>query len=688
MSTSIKIARGLADETGRRARRNGISAIRSRVPLVVAQYPGLQRDVRRMKETALANLPDLVARAVDNLAQHGFHVFVARDAAAARDYVLQHISPNSRIIKSKSNQAKEIHLPDALLAAGHTVVETDLGDRINQLMGRRSGHVLAPAISIPPQAIRDTFRKTFGQPDLGESEQELVAAARQHMRPILLDANVGISGANAVTVDGAIVLMENEGNIRAVSSLPAVHFVMAAVTKVVPTLEDGLSVVQAASIFGVGQDFGNYCTVLTGPALAAGPEIHVVLIDDGRLSAREQEPLMCINCGSCLNVCPVFAEIGEEYGGERIGGIGVLQTFVLGHPEQAVRDGLDLCLGCQRCIPACPVAIDTPAITSRLRQRAGSSAMPYVRRQVLHAVISRRALRLARLSLLASERIGLGRALRRRGRRAIDFIPAPGPAPSLGRGVIYPAPSSIRRGRVLFFAGCVMDALYGNIHRDTIYVLNQNGWDVTVPPGQVCCGALHWHAGQSGPVGGLAAQNGAAFRGSDPVVVNSAGCGAFLKEYAHGIVQQDNAGADLAERVFDLSEFLVRTGLRAPHGRLDVTATYHNPCHLAYAQGISREPVDLLSAIPGLVIKPLVEREACCGSAGTFNLEHPDLAWQLARDKADDALTTGAAWLITANPGCLMQLRAGMQARRGAMTVRHLAEVLADAYRQEGDRNE
>lgn len=686
MAIADKIQRGLADHIGREARRSGIGAIRERVPMVVQQYPEIQHHVRQMKEEALSSLPRLVDRAVANLTEHGFFVHVARTAEEAQEYVLGHVPPKSQIIKSKSNQAKEIHLPETLLAAGHTLVETDLGDRINQLLGRRSGHVLAPAISIPVETIRDSFQKSFGQPDLTADEKELVAAAREHMRPILLNANVGMSGANAVTADGEIVLMENEGNIRAVTSLPDIHFVIAAVTKVVPTLEDGLNVVQAASIYGVGQDFGNYCSVLTGPAQIAGPEIHVVLVDDGRMNALsiEPEPLMCINCGSCLNVCPVFSEIGEEYGGERIGGIGILQTFVLGHPNVALADGLDLCLGCQRCVPACPVSIDTPAITSRLRQQvAVRRQIPRLRQRVLNAVLSPRTLRLSRIPLKISERLGISRILRSRGRTAADFIPAPDTRPSPGRGIIFPAPASRRKGRVQLFTGCVMDSLYGGVHQDTIYVLNQNGWDVSIPSDQVCCGALHWHAGESTPVGELARRNGRAFRGDDPIISNSAGCGAFLKEYSHGIGTVTEDAAALSPRVHDLTQFLYDTGFRAPTASLPLSATYHNPCHMAYAQNIQKEPVALLQAIPGLALHPLKEREACCGSAGTFNLEQPALAWQLARDKAQDAIDTGAQCAITANPGCLMQIRAGMDASGGKMTVRHIAEVLADAYRQE-----
>lgn len=694
MSVQEKVRHGLQDTAGREARLPAITAIRDRVPVTVKEYPTLQKDVRHLKERAMADLPQLVQQAATALSERGFQVYLAKDAETARGYVLDHMEPNSRVIKSKSNQAKEIHLPEALAAAGHSLVETDLGDRINQLLGRRSGHVLAPAISVPAEEIRDAFRTTFNQPDLSTDENELVAAARAHMRPILLDADVGISGANAVTATGEVVLMENEGNIRAVTGLPRLHFVMAAITKIVETLEDALSVVQAASIFGVGQDFGNYCTVLSGPATKAGPEIHVVLIDDGRSEARtkEPEPLMCINCGSCLNVCPVFSELGEDYGGERIGGIGVIQTYLLNGSQQALDDGLDLCLGCQRCIPACPVEIDTPGVTSRFRAEISANRrMPAVRRRVLRAVLSRSQLKFGRWLLGLGENLGVNAKLRRRGQKSVDFIPAPDPGPSVTPGRLYPAPASVRKGQVLLFTGCVMDALYGKIHHDTITVLNYNGWDVLVPDGQACCGALHYHAGHVTPVDGLISQNLESLAGTDPIILNSAGCGAFLKEYPHLPSSRHEECDALAQRVYDLTEFLTTFGFTQPTESVARRVAYHNPCHMAYAQRIEEPPLTLLRSVPAMELVPFPEREACCGSAGTFNLEMPELSWRLARDKAQDAVKTEAEWIITANPGCLMQIRAGFEAEGSAMKVLHIAEILAEAYRgskkARGDRH-
>lgn len=668
---TAKIQAALAHKELRAARRRGTQSIRERVPTALQAYPALAQETRALKERALRQLPRLLDSSVHALLSHGFHVVVAKNGSDACDYVLHNIPPQSLIIKSKSNLAKEIHLPETLEKAGHRVVETDLGDHINQLLGRRSGHVLMPALGVDIPAIQEAFRRHYRNADIGSVPEELVSAARRHLRPILESAQVSISGANAVTASGEIVLMENEGNIRAVTSLPKIHFVIAAVNKIVESLEDGLSVVQAASLYGIGQDLGNYCTVLAGPGRDAGPEVHVVLVDDGRLAQieKEPEPFYCINCGSCLNVCPVYAELGEQYGGERLGGIGIMQTFLLDGEETATRDGLDLCLGCQRCVPACPVHIDTPAITNRLKAARRVQPTNPLRRRLLALVLSRRDLSWSRPLLKSSAILGFSRRWHRRGILARDFVPIPDSAPPLS-AALYPAKLPAR-GQVWLFPGCVMDGWFRQIHWDTIRLLNANGYSVQIPADHACCGALHEHAGVPGVVSDLMDRQAQAFSGEDLIIVNSAGCGAFLKQHPNPV----------SSRVRDLSEFLWEQGLKPVPPPVGRTAAYHNPCHLAYAQHISDAPRALLKEV-GYQLTDVTEQEACCGSAGTYNLEFPELAWRLAREKADDLLEGAPDLVITANPGCLMQIRAGVEAQGSKTAVVHLATALWAAYRE------
>jgi glycolate oxidase iron-sulfur subunit len=236
---------------------------------------------------------------------------------------------------------------------------------------------------------------------------------------------------------------------------------------------------------------------------------------------------------------------------------------------------------------------------------------------------------------------------------------------------------------VVFFAGCVMSTALANTDRATIRVLQRWGFDVVNPAGQGCCGALHAHGGDLDRARELARRNIAAFeaQGDAPIVNNAAGCGAMLKDYAHHL-RDDPAWADRARafsaRVKDLTEVLA--GGRTPHmAPQQLVVTYQEPCHLVHAQRISQQPRALLKSIPGLQLREMAESSLCCGSAGVYNVTNPIQSLQLRERKLDNAHATGAEVIVTANPGCLMQLEAGLAARGGGRRAVHIADLLDQA---------
>jgi glycolate oxidase iron-sulfur subunit len=242
------------------------------------------------------------------------------------------------------------------------------------------------------------------------------------------------------------------------------------------------------------------------------------------------------------------------------------------------------------------------------------------------------------------------------------------------------------RARAALFTGCVQRAVFGATNAATARVLARNGVEVTVIRDQGCCGALHAHAGERDRARALARINIAAFErcGADVVVVNAAGCGAALKEYGW-LLKDDPDWRDRASRfaatVRDATQYLAELGLREPPGRLPRTVTYDDPCHLLHAQKVREQPRTLLAAIPGLTVVPLVEADWCCGSAGTYNVTRPELSRKLLDRKLEHIARTGAEIVVTANPGCLMQIESGLR-RAGATTrVVHLIDLLDEAYR-------
>jgi glycolate oxidase iron-sulfur subunit len=291
----------------------------------------------------------------------------------------------------------------------------------------------------------------------------------------------------------------------------------------------------------------------------------------------------------------------------------------------------------------------------------------------------------ARVSVI-TKRLGGTTVLRLVGaRRLADLLAlVPSKASSGALPAIFPAIGA-RRGRVALFSGCVMRAAFADTNAATARVLARNGIEVVVPEEQTCCGALQAHAGARGDSRDLARRNIAALEALDvdAFIVNAAGCGAHLKGYGW-LLKDDPAWSTRAEafaaRVKDASEALVSFGLVARPGTLRARAAYDDPCHLIHGQRISDQPRELLRAIPGLELVPLAEADMCCGSAGTYNVSQPELSRALLDRKIGHVLASGANMLITANPGCQMQLAAGVRAAGAHVTVMHLMDVLDQAY--------
>lgn len=711
----------LTDGDGRRARRHCFGIIRPRSAALIQTRSGLQESISAAKRAVIADeasLDRLLGEAVAALEANGCRVHLAADAREAQEVLARILDGPGLLVKSKSNDAKEVDISAGFSARGITVVETDLGDRICQLAGTPPGHTLAPAIQVPRSRVRELFSRQMGEA-LEDDPAQLVAVARRHLRQVFTEARYGLTGANAIAADtGAIVLVENEGNIRAATSMPEIHVVVTGITKLVPTLEDAFRVVEGASVFGAGQDIGTYVSVITGPAPPEGPgprEVHVVLVDNGRRRAVASgygEAFACVNCGGCLNVCPVYAHIGDRYGGKLLGGVGVLKTAFTEGIEAARRHGLSLCLLCRRCVHNCPVGIDTPKMMARLRSES-VERQPVSLRLLLSTLPLPERRAWAGSVLTCYQRSGVQKLVRTSG--VLDRW-APGLACLEGMLPALPPGTDRRRwpdrldpagvpgedtdgdsdrmrepGEVMFFTGCVHELLLPAVNRATVEVLRENGYRVYVPRGQVCCGALHDHAGQPERARALARKNIEVFesRPDLPVLLNAAGCGATLKEYGEllaGDPAFSRRARAFSERVFDVSEFLAARGLRrAPAGRVG-RATYQDPCHLRWAQGIWEAPRRLLRSIPRLEFVEMDPGEACCGSAGTYFLHHPDLSSALLEEKLAVALATGADFIVTANPGCQLYLQSGLRRLKPARAVRvvHIMELLAAAYRGDG----
>jgi len=255
------------------------------------------------------------------------------------------------------------------------------------------------------------------------------------------------------------------------------------------------------------------------------------------------------------------------------------------------------------------------------------------------------------------------------------FAPQDEPLPARGE----------RRARVAMLGGCVMSLLFADINEATVRVLRRNGCDVLIPKAQGCCGALNIHNGETRMAKAMARRNIDAFLDcrAEAVIVNAAGCGAAMKEYGH-LLREDPVYAEKAARfarmVRDASEFLTALGPLAPRGRIEMTVTYQDPCHLAHGQKVRAQPRALLTAVPGLRLIEMDGSDRCCGSAGIYNLTHPEMSQELLREKMVSIATTSAEAVVAPNPGCMLQLGYGARRYGPPLPIFHLMELLDRAY--------
>lgn len=340
----------------------------------------LKEKLRKIKELSISNLDHLVDRAIERLTDQGINVHVARDSEEACGLALELIPKGEKVVKSKSNVIHEIGLLKKL-EGRNRVVETDCGDFIIRICDEEPAHPVTPAIHLAPTIIAQKIMEKFGEAVEGDPTA-ITEWVRRRVREEVMTASVGLTGANVISSDGSIFIVENEGNISLVSRIPEKHLIITGIDKVVPTVEDAIMICKALGIWGTGANMPSYVNVISRPSLTAdvakkivlgvhGPkEIHLILVDNGRRKMIEEglsEILYCINCGSCLYFCPVYRQLLNNFGSVYFGGIGVARAFFNASPEIAFESGLYFCTTCGACRTQCPLSIDVPDIIRKLR---------------------------------------------------------------------------------------------------------------------------------------------------------------------------------------------------------------------------------------------------------------------------------------------------------------------------------
>lgn len=681
----------------------------------------LREKVKQVKSYARQNLDTLADQFEKTSTQKGAKVFRAATGADVKQYILNLAREKgvTSIVKSKSMASEEIHLNEFLHQNGIQAVETDLGEYIIQLSGERPSHMVMPAIHKSRGQVAELFSKEL-EKDIPVDIDFLVKTAREVLRNEYFKAGMGISGANVgVAETGSIILVTNEGNDRLVTTVPPVHVVIMGYEKLVASMGDAMPILEALPRSATGQKITSYVSVITGATPtqdeSGNPiekELHIILLDNGRLDMAK-DPVMgqawqCVRCASCLNVCPVYQLVGGHvYGDIYAGGIGVILTSFVNSPEQA--DKLqELCIACGRCKEVCPGKVPVTDLIVELRDRLTKKRhLPAAPKFIFDKILSNRKIfhTLLRLAALGQKPLTLGAPVMRHlplyGLTDFRSLPAISIKPfrDLIKGYKQDVPANAPT--ISFFIGCATDFAYPTIGLDAVKVLNKVGFRVTFAQEQSCCATPARYMGDLKTARKLAKENIIALEltGEEPIITVCPTCmGALVHDYVslfEGEPEWAERARKVSERVVEFTQFLHilpeaqkrllprlhGNNKTAPKNAKELKVTYHDSCHMKRNLGITQEPRELLTSTPGLNYIEMEHADKCCGCGGSFSIKFPELSAPILEKKLASVEATGADVLAVACPGCLMQLKGGLDKKGSPIRVKHVAELVAETLK-------
>ncbi len=707
-----QLKEALQDQFLRKALGNFNKAYRENRASVYAgmDFDAIKQEIATDKDAAMPRLQSLMEEFKQHAEAAGMHVHVAKDAVEANQIISKIAQENAvqHIIKSKSMTAEETYLNDHLEKEGFKVTETDLGEWIIQLRHEGPSHMVMPAIHLSRYQVGELFKDVTGQNLDSEDIDKLVKVARKELRPAFLEADMGISGANfAIADSGTLGLVTNEGNMRLVTTLPRVHVALVGFDKLLPDLKSALKILKLLPRNATGQALTSYVTWIKGANECRSTpghkkEMHVIFLDNGRLElARDpifSEALRCIRCGACANVCPIYSKVGgHKFGHVYIGAIGLILTLFY-HGRENDRAIVKNCLNCQACKAVCAADIDLPYLIKKtLRMVLDADGHKSIKNFLLSKVMPNRRLFhfLLRQAYLAQKPLAKKGPLirhlphffgKQHGFRSLPVIAA---KPFRDRWQHLDVDVETPTHTVAFFAGCAIDFIYPEQAEAMIKLIENRFVKIVFPDLQSCCGLPALMAAEEKTAGSLARQNYEAFESapSDYILTLCASCASHLKHYypkiarQAGILEKDMAA--FVDKVMDFSSFMIEVlkispeAFEASHKKV----AYHSPCHLCRGMGVTEEPRKLLE-VAGLNYVPCADEDVCCGFGGSYSVDFPEISAEILKQKLAGVLESGADILASDCPGCVLQLRGGMDKQGHAIEVKHISEVVADQLKQ------
>ena len=671
-------------------------------------FESTRDSIKEVKTYAAEHVDEMIEEFTKNCTARGGNVFHAHSTEEAMEYIRNLVKEKGvkTIVKSKSMASEEIHMNHVLGDDGVLVQETDLGEFIIALEGNTPVHMVMPALHLNKEQVAEYFTeytKVKNEPIIAEE----VKTARRVMRDKFTHAEMGVSGANvAVAETGTVFTMTNEGNGRMVGTLPNIHLYVFGIEKFVKSLSDARYIFKALPRNGTGQRITSYICMYSGATEVTTDkeadtkekkEFYAVILDDPGRRAILADPdfrevYNCIRCGACLDVCPAFALLGGHVYGSKVytGGIGTILTHFLVSEERA-DEIQNICLQCGRCKEVCGGGLHIPEMIMKLRERSYEANPNPVYKFALDAVSDRKLFHsMLRIASVAQEPFTKGTNFIRHlpmflsgmteGRSLMSIAPVPfrDIFPTIQQKVDNP------KGKIAMFTGCMLDFAYVDIAKAVIANLNSIGYVVDMPMGQSCCGAPATYMGDRENAKKTAELNVEAMHAEDYDYVVSAcpTCTHQLREYRTFFEEGSDMykkAAELGDKTFDFCKlFYDLGGLEESGDASPITITYHDSCHLRRELGVWKEQRELLTKTNGITLVEMVDSDVCCGFGGTYSIKLPEVATPILANKLAHIKDTGASLVAVDCPGCLMQIRGGMDANDIPIEVKHTAVILAE----------
>ena len=671
-------------------------------------FESTRDSIKEVKSYAAEHVDEMIEEFTKNCTARGGNVFHAHSTEEAMEYIRNLVKEKGvkTIVKSKSMASEELHMNHVLGDDGVLVQETDLGEFIIALEGNTPVHMVMPALHLNKEQVAEYFTeytKVKNEPIIAEE----VKTARRVMRDKFTHAEMGVSGANvAVAETGTVFTMTNEGNGRMVGTLPNIHLYVFGIEKFVKSLSDARYIFKALPRNGTGQRITSYICMYTGATEVTTDkeadtkekkEFYAVILDDPGRRAILADPdfrevYNCIRCGACLDVCPAFALLGGHVYGSKVytGGIGTILTHFLVSEERA-DEIQNICLQCGRCKEVCGGGLHIPEMIMKLRERSYEANPNPVYKFALDAVSDRKLFHsMLRIASVAQEPFTKGTNFIRHlpmflsgmteGRSLMSIAPVPfrDIFPTIQQKVDNP------KGKIAMFTGCMLDFAYVDIAKAVIANLNSIGYVVDMPMGQSCCGAPATYMGDRENAKKTAELNVEAMHAEDYDYVVSAcpTCTHQLREYRTFFEEGSDMykkAAELGDKTFDFCKlFYDLGGLEESGDASPITITYHDSCHLRRELGVWKEQRELLTKTNGITLVEMVDSDVCCGFGGTYSIKLPEVATPILANKLAHIKDTGASLVAVDCPGCLLQIRGGMDANDIPIEVKHTAVILAE----------